>query len=64
MREGCDVPFHELGYVSFMQYLESIPDTVVCQFVNGVGLIAVPVRSHKSAHIGTFVQKKKYRPPK
>ena len=28
-REGHEVPFRELGYPSFMKYLESITDTVV-----------------------------------
>jgi hypothetical protein len=31
--EGHDVPFRELGYPSFMKYLESIPDTVDVRFV-------------------------------
>ena len=31
--EGHDVPFREIGYPSFMKYLESIPDTVVVSFV-------------------------------
>jgi len=31
--DGCDVPYHELGYPSFLKYLESIPDTVVVSFV-------------------------------
>jgi len=31
--EGHEVPFRELGYPSFMKYLESIPDTVVVSFV-------------------------------
>jgi len=32
-REGHGVPFRELGYHSFMMYLESIPDTVDVSFV-------------------------------
>lgn len=32
-REGHNVPFRELGYPSFMKYLESIPDTVDVSFV-------------------------------
>jgi hypothetical protein len=31
--EGRDVPFRELGYPSFLKYLESIPDTVIVSFV-------------------------------
>ena len=31
--EVHDVPFREIGYPSFMKYLESIPDTVVASFV-------------------------------
>jgi len=31
--EGHDVPFRELGYPSFIKYLESIPDTVEVSFV-------------------------------
>jgi hypothetical protein len=33
-QEGRNVPFRELGYPSFMNYLESIPDTVVVSFVH------------------------------
>ena len=33
LREGRNVPFLELGYPTFMKYLESIPDTVVVSFV-------------------------------
>ena len=32
-QEGHNVPFRELGYPSFMKYLESIPDAVVVSFV-------------------------------
>jgi hypothetical protein len=32
-QEGHNVPFRELGYPSFMKYLESISDTVVVSFV-------------------------------
>ena len=34
LQEGRNVPFRELGYPSFMKYLESIPDTVVVSFVH------------------------------
>jgi hypothetical protein len=33
LQEGHGAPFHELGYPSFMKYLESIPDTFVVSFV-------------------------------
>jgi hypothetical protein len=33
MQEGYNVPFRELGYPSFIKYLESIPDTVAVSFV-------------------------------
>jgi hypothetical protein len=33
LQEGQDVPFHKLGYKSFLEYLKSVPDTVVVSFV-------------------------------
>ena len=33
LQEGRNVPFCDLGYPSFMKYLESIPDTVVVSLV-------------------------------
>jgi hypothetical protein len=33
LQEGHGAPFRELGYPSFMKYLESIPDRVVVSFV-------------------------------
>jgi hypothetical protein len=33
LQEGQNVPFRELGYPTFLKYLESIPDTVVVSFV-------------------------------
>ena len=42
LQEGHGVPFRELGYPSFLKYLESIPDTVVVSFVyclSSIGII-------------------------
>jgi hypothetical protein len=33
LHEGRDVPFHKFGYSSFLEYLNSVPDTVVVSFV-------------------------------
>jgi hypothetical protein len=34
LQEGQHVPFRELGYPTFLKYLESIPDTVVVSFIH------------------------------
>jgi len=36
-QEGHGVPFRELGYPSFMKYLESNPDTFAVSFVYFLG---------------------------
>jgi hypothetical protein len=36
-QEGHGVPFRELGYPSFLKYLESNPDTFVVSFVYCLG---------------------------
>jgi hypothetical protein len=33
LQEGHNVPYHKLGYNTFMEYLRSIPDTVAVSFV-------------------------------
>jgi hypothetical protein len=32
-QEGQNVPYHKLGYNSFLEYLKSIPDAVAVSFV-------------------------------
>lgn len=68
--EGRDIPFRKLGFNNIIEFLRSIPDTVLIEIHRGIPYV-LPVVEEKIAHIEALVSKQKttnksifYRPPR
>ncbi|XP_075227861.1 uncharacterized protein LOC142328183 isoform X2 [Lycorma delicatula] len=59
--EGAEFPYNDFGFKTFLDYLKSIPDTVLLDSQNSINPLVIPVKSERSSHIDNLVMRQKKR---